>query len=329
MLIGDVAQHSGISARMLRHYDRIGLVSPSGRTSGGYREYSDDDVRRLFHVESLRSLGLSLAQVVDVIDDRDFDPAAIVEKVAEQTRRQIVQAQELLVRLEEIAATEPRTWNDVLRTISLVRRLETADASARQQLALRTEQIDHRDLPVLIDAMLREEGEDAAGALQWAIARAGDAAIPTLMDALVSDDPDRRRRAFDALTKIDSPAARDAVAASATHGDDRIRQRAIIARARRGDVDSVAALVELIRTGQDDVAAADALADLAHRHALGNVAVDALAQALAVADAPARRRLAAALIPFPRTLTQRVLESLVHDVDRATALTARSILQRP
>ncbi|WP_415750406.1 MerR family DNA-binding transcriptional regulator [Burkholderia sp. BCC1988] len=40
MRISELANRSGVSARMLRHYDAIGLVSPSGRTEAGYREYS-------------------------------------------------------------------------------------------------------------------------------------------------------------------------------------------------------------------------------------------------------------------------------------------------
>ena len=51
MRIGKVATRSGVSARMLRHYDALGLVRPSGRSSGGYREYSEDDIRRIFHVD--------------------------------------------------------------------------------------------------------------------------------------------------------------------------------------------------------------------------------------------------------------------------------------
>ena len=90
---------------MLRHYDRIGLVSPSERTTGGYREYSESDMRRLFHVEGLRSLGLSLAQIADVIDDRAFDPAVMVENVIERMREQITQGRELVQRLEDVQAT--------------------------------------------------------------------------------------------------------------------------------------------------------------------------------------------------------------------------------
>ena len=73
MLIGDVARRSGVSARMLRHYDALGLVRPSGRSGTGYREYSDADTRRIFHVESLRSLGLSLRGCLKGPSRNDFD----------------------------------------------------------------------------------------------------------------------------------------------------------------------------------------------------------------------------------------------------------------
>ena len=162
---------------MLRHYDRIGLVSPSERTPGGYREYSEDDLRRLFHVEGLRSLGMTLTQIADVIDDRGFDPAIMVESVIKRTREQIDKARELVQRLEEVQATVPKTWNDVLRTVGLIRALESASPSSRQQMALAVAEADQRDVPVLVEAMLRENTEDAAGALQWAIAEAAETTL--------------------------------------------------------------------------------------------------------------------------------------------------------
>lgn len=63
MLIGDAARYTGVSVRMLRHYDAVGLVRPTGRTIGGYRDYSDDDVRTILQVKTLRSLGLTLKQI--------------------------------------------------------------------------------------------------------------------------------------------------------------------------------------------------------------------------------------------------------------------------
>ena len=53
MLIGDAARSSGVSARMLRHYEALGLVRPTGRTSASSRDYPDKDSRRILPVESL------------------------------------------------------------------------------------------------------------------------------------------------------------------------------------------------------------------------------------------------------------------------------------
>ncbi|SER99433.1 DNA-binding transcriptional regulator, MerR family [Propionibacterium cyclohexanicum] len=326
MLIGEVAQRSGISARMLRHYDRIGLVSPSERTSGGYREYSESDMRRLFHVEGLRSLGLSLAQIAEAIDDQTFDPAAMVDDVIERTREQITRGQELVQRLEDVQATAPKTWADVLRTIGLIRGLESPSPSHRQQLALKIAEPEQRDVPVLVEAMLRENAEAAAGALQWAIARSGDTAIPALAQALDSQDSERRRRAFDALVKLDTPAARQVIMGLTKHEDLRIRNRAIIARAHHSKKGSISALIALISTGQDDVEAADALTELALRYGQVDRVVAALARALKTADPDTRRRLVAALNDLPPDATKDTLTSLLNDEDRATALTARFIL---
>lgn len=328
MLIGEVAQRSGISARMLRHYDRIGLVCPTERTVGGYREYAEDDMRRLFHVEGLRSLGLSLAQIAEVIDDRDFDPAVMVDTIITRTREQIAQGQELVSRLEGVRATDPRTWSDVLRTIGLVRGLEASTPSHRQELALTVAGADRRDAPVLVEAMLREPSDDAAGALQWAIARAGDAAVPALAAALESADPDRRRRALDALVKLDSAAARAAIVACIAHDDLRIRNRAILTRARHGGHECIPDLVELVSMGQDDVEAADVLTDLALREGHLEQVMSAMSASFASAEPPARRRLVAALADLPIHATTDLLTVLRADDDRATALTATLILQK-
>lgn len=327
MLIGEVAQRSGISARMLRHYDRIGLVSPTERTTGGYREYSENDLRRLFHVEGLRSLGMSLAQIADAIEDREFDPAVMVADVIERTQEQITQAQELVQRLQEVQATAPKTWNDVLRTIGLIRGLESASPSHRQQLALKVAEADQRDVPILVEAMLRENTEDAAGALQWAIARGGgEDAVPVLAHAMQSDESDRRRRAFDALVKINTPAAQQVIMKSANHEDPRIRTRAIITRAQHGKSGSIPALVALISAGQDDVEAADALTELAIRYGQIDQVIAALAAELKASEPSARRRLVAALTDLPIDATKDTLLTLLDDDDRATALTARFIL---
>ncbi|MGI5506586.1 MerR family transcriptional regulator [Lentzea sp. CA-135723] len=69
--VGDLAKASGLTVRALHHYDEIGLVVASERTSSGHRRYTPDDVRRLYQVRSLRQLGLSLEEVRSVLSRSD------------------------------------------------------------------------------------------------------------------------------------------------------------------------------------------------------------------------------------------------------------------
>ena len=69
--VGDLAKASGLTVRTLHHYDEIGLVVASERTSSGHRRYTPDDVRRLYQVRSLRQLGLSLEEIRSALSRSD------------------------------------------------------------------------------------------------------------------------------------------------------------------------------------------------------------------------------------------------------------------
>jgi DNA-binding transcriptional MerR regulator len=69
--VGELARATGLTVRALHHYDEIGLVRPSERTHAGHRRYTDADVRRLYRVRALRSLGLSLEEVGAALGDAE------------------------------------------------------------------------------------------------------------------------------------------------------------------------------------------------------------------------------------------------------------------
>ena len=69
--IGEVAKDVGLSLRTIRHYEEVGLAPPSGRTSGGFRLYTDDDIERLRLVKHMKPLEFSLEEMRELLEARD------------------------------------------------------------------------------------------------------------------------------------------------------------------------------------------------------------------------------------------------------------------
>ncbi|HLG90219.1 MAG TPA: Cu(I)-responsive transcriptional regulator [Alphaproteobacteria bacterium] len=63
MQIGEAAAASGVTAKMIRHYESIGLIEPADRTEGGYRSYGCEDVNVLRFVKRARTLGFSIEEI--------------------------------------------------------------------------------------------------------------------------------------------------------------------------------------------------------------------------------------------------------------------------
>lgn len=69
--IGEVADAVGLSLRTIRHYDETGLAPPSGRSAGGFRLYTDNDIGRLRLITQLKPLDFSLEEMREVLEARD------------------------------------------------------------------------------------------------------------------------------------------------------------------------------------------------------------------------------------------------------------------
>lgn len=67
MNIGQAATASGVSAKMIRYYEQIGLIPHAGRTASGYRDYGDSDLHVLRFVRRARDLGFSVAEIGDLL----------------------------------------------------------------------------------------------------------------------------------------------------------------------------------------------------------------------------------------------------------------------
>lgn len=63
MNIGQASNASGVSQRMIRHYEKIGLIPSPPRRDSGYRDYSDADVHRLRFIANARDLGFPIAEI--------------------------------------------------------------------------------------------------------------------------------------------------------------------------------------------------------------------------------------------------------------------------
>jgi MerR family transcriptional regulator, thiopeptide resistance regulator len=116
--IGEVATATGLTVRALHHYDQIGLVVPSGRTSGGHRLYTDADLVVLYQVTALRQLGLPLDQISVLLAGR-ADVGQVIDEQVAQVDRQIRMAtrlrEQLLAARETGAAADGARFAEIIK----------------------------------------------------------------------------------------------------------------------------------------------------------------------------------------------------------------------
>lgn len=118
MRIGEVAARTELSLRTIRHYEETGLVTPSARSQGGFRLYTDSDVARLMVIRRMKPLGFSLDEMRALLaatdrldsdepltpDERD-ELLARVGQFEQITAERMADLRTQLARAEDFAAT--------------------------------------------------------------------------------------------------------------------------------------------------------------------------------------------------------------------------------
>lgn len=111
MKIGQVANASGISHRMIRHYEKIGLIRPPGRRESGYRDYDERDVHTLRFIGRARDLGFGIGEIGRLLalwNDHgraSADVKALATAKADELKSKARELDEMRRSLEHLAAS--------------------------------------------------------------------------------------------------------------------------------------------------------------------------------------------------------------------------------
>lgn len=113
MNISDVSKITGLSARQIREYEKLGLLNKVNRSDSGYRHFGDSQLKRLQFIKHARDVGFSLAQIQDLLALQDDNQRsnAIVKAL---TQSHISELSEKIERLQAMKATL-QAWHDSCR----------------------------------------------------------------------------------------------------------------------------------------------------------------------------------------------------------------------
>ena len=314
--IGDLVRLTGLTSRTLRHYDQLGLLVPSGRSSGDYRLYGPADVQRLLAIQHLKSLGLSLQDIGSALDDESFDAGTALDDHIAVVEARIAAERELLIRLRRLRGAAATGWHEVVDVIALTERLRHRDAAIRFRTTLQSP----RELPLeeLLDLLRADPEPGVREVATWAIAQHGQAAVDAVVSQLDDPDPAVRLQMAHVASKLNDPAAVPGLVRLLEDTEPQVRAKAAFALGRLVRPDTIAPLVAVLAESDDMVA--DAVVG-----ALGQFAAEAqpaLVEALGSTSATVRERAADALGRQGLAASVPVLVAALGDPAASVRLTA-------
>jgi MerR family transcriptional regulator, thiopeptide resistance regulator len=123
-LAHEFSKRAGVTVRALHHYDRLGLLKPSGRTTAGYRVYSDRDFARLEQIVALKFIGFPLSQIRDILRRKDANLAAALRhqrQILAAKRDHLDRAVQAIERAENVvSAGGTPDWEPFRKVIEVI-----------------------------------------------------------------------------------------------------------------------------------------------------------------------------------------------------------------
>ena len=139
MNIGAAAAASGVTAKMIRHYEAIGLLRPAGRRANAYRDYAERDIHELRFVRRARRLGFSMDEIAALLalwrdhDRPSRDVRAIAERHVADLEARIAEMQAMATTLRglvDACCGDDRPDCPILDDLAGARRLRDSPASS-------------------------------------------------------------------------------------------------------------------------------------------------------------------------------------------------------
>lgn len=210
--VGELAGRSGITVRTLHYYDNIGLLIPSARSDSGYRLYNRADIARLHHIQALRRMGMTLAEVGAILERSDLALPTVLERQIAMLNQQLAQITALRARLQtmqlQLTAGDDPELNDWLTTLELMTMYDKyftadelaqlpfyqADTQRQQEWAAMVQQVHE----LMANGTPAEDPQAQRIARRWMLTlerdTAGNPAFLTRLNAMHADEPSMREQ---------------------------------------------------------------------------------------------------------------------------------------